>query len=204
MTASTFDPSQHLSKVNGQDYLEVKWRLVWLRSEHPEASIVTDLAFNDGNRAIFSARVEIPGGGISTGWGSETIDSFGNYIEKAETKAIGRALAAVGFGTQFCTEFEDGPEVGMLADSPVQLRRNTGSRNGLAPVASSGTQPVTDRQLNLIQALRRDLRIDVGQLDELANEVTGHPVAEMNRTQASSLIGVMKERISSAPGRQAS
>jgi len=204
MTASKFDPSQYLSKVSGRDYLEVKWRLVWLRSEHPDASITTDMAFNDGDRAIFSARVEIPGGGSATGWGSETADGFGNYIEKAETKAIGRALAAVGFGTQFCTEFEEGSDVSALADSPVELRRNVGRPNGVTSMSTSSTQPVTERQMNLIQALRKDLRIDVHQLDELSVEVTGKPIAEMNRGQASSLIGEMKERLSSAPGRKAS
>jgi hypothetical protein len=204
MTASKFDPSQYLSKVSGRDYLEVKWRLVWLRSEHPDASITTDMAFNDGDRAIFSARVEIPGGGSATGWGSETADGFGNYIEKAETKAIGRALAAVGFGTQFCTEFEEGSDVSALADSPVELRRNVGRPNGVTSMSTSSTQPVTERQMNLIQALRKDLRIDVHQLDELSVEVTGKPIAEMNRGQASTLIGEMKERLSSAPGRKAS
>jgi len=204
MTASKFDPSQYLSKVSGRDYLEVKWRLVWLRSEHPDAIITTDMAFNDGNRAIFSARVEIPGGGVATGWGSETADGFGNYIEKAETKAIGRALAAVGFGTQFCVDFEEGPEPSMLADSPVELRRNGSRASGVTSMTTSSTQPVTERQMNLIQALRKDLRIDVHQLDELANEVTGTPVAQMNRGQASSLIGEMKERLSTAPGRKAS
>ncbi len=203
MTTSKFDPSQFLSKVSGQDYLEVKWRLVWLRSEHPDAAITTNMEFNDGERAIFSAKVEIPGGGSATGWGSEAAGAFGNFIEKAETKAIGRALAALGFGTQFCADFEEGADVSALADSPVQLRR-AGNRNGVTSMASSSTQNLTDRQMNLIQALRRDLRMDVQQLDELATEVTGKPVAEMNRGQASTLIGEMKERLGAAQGRKAS
>ena len=204
MAATKFDPSQYLTKVSGQDYLEVKWRLVWLRSEHPDAILTTELAYNDGSRAIFSARVEIPGGGVATGWGSETADSFGNYIEKAETKAIGRALGALGFGTQFSYDFEDGPEVGMLADSPVQLRRPA-PRGSFASVgASAGAQPVSERQMSLIQALRKDLRIDVKQLDELSTEITGHPIAELNRGQASALIDGMKERLGAAQGKKAS
>ena len=207
MATSKFDPSQYLSKVSGQDYLEVKWRLVWLRSEHPDAILTTNMAFNDGERAIFSARVEIPGGGVATGWGSEMANSFGNFIEKAETKAIGRALAAVGYGTQFCGDFEEGPDLGNLADSPVQLRRGGGNanRNGFTTVSASGaTQPVSERQMSLIQALRKDLKIDVHGLDELAVELTGHPMAELNRGQASALIDGMKERLASVPGKKAS
>lgn len=47
----------------------------------------------------------------------ETLEGFGDFIEKAETGAIGRALALVGFGTQFCAdELDEGPR---LADSPA-------------------------------------------------------------------------------------
>lgn len=208
MATSKFDPSQYLSKVSGQDYLEVKWRLVWLRSEHPDAILTTNMAFNDGERAIFSARVEIPGGGVATGWGSEMANSFGNFIEKAETKAIGRALAAVGYGTQFCADFEEGPDVSNLSDSPVQFRRGAtanGNRGNFTTVSASGaTQPVSERQMSLIQALRKDLRIDVKGLDDLAVELTGNPMAELNRGQASALIDGMKERLATVPGKKAS
>ena len=36
-----FRASRYLTKLNGKDYLEVKWRLLWLRTEHPDAVIVT-------------------------------------------------------------------------------------------------------------------------------------------------------------------
>jgi hypothetical protein len=210
MATSKFDPSQYLSKVSGQDYLEVKWRLVWLRSEHPDAALTTNMEFNDGDRAIFSARVEIPGGGVATGWGSELANAFGNFIEKAETKAIGRALAAIGYGTQFCGDFEEGPDVSNLSDSPVQLRRAgsvnaNGNRGNFATVSPAGaSQPVSERQMSLIQALRKDLRIDVTQLDELCVEIAGQPLAGINRGQASQVIDRMKERLSTVPGKKAS
>ncbi|HKG29607.1 MAG TPA: hypothetical protein VKB01_10775, partial [Thermomicrobiales bacterium] len=37
----------------------------------------------------------------ATGYGSETASDFPDFIEKAETKAIGRALNALGYGAQF-------------------------------------------------------------------------------------------------------
>jgi hypothetical protein len=65
MSEGKFDPSKHLSnKVRGgAEYLEVKWRLVWLRSEHPDAAIATELVRETDDSALFKASVNIPGGG---------------------------------------------------------------------------------------------------------------------------------------------
>jgi hypothetical protein len=46
--------------------------------------------------AVIQATVTIPGGGKTTRWGSDDARDFGDYLEKAETKAIGRAFAALG------------------------------------------------------------------------------------------------------------
>jgi uncharacterized protein YbdZ (MbtH family) len=125
--AQPFDPAQYLSKFDGRDYLEVKWRLLWLRSQHPDARITTEIVqHNEENGfALFRAEAEIPGGGKATGWGSETVRDFHDYIEAAETKAIGRALAALGYGTQFCTDFDFSsnarPGKAQVVDAPVNL-----------------------------------------------------------------------------------
>jgi len=51
--------------LKGRDYLEVKWRLVWLRTEHPEATIATELVRLDEEKgfALFRAAVGLPDGG---------------------------------------------------------------------------------------------------------------------------------------------
>lgn len=122
-----FDPTQYLSNFDGREYLEVKWRLLWLRSQHPDARIITEIVQHneEGGFALFRAEVEVPGGGKATGWGSETVRDFHDYIEAAETKAIGRALAALGFGTQFCTDFDFSanarPGRAQVVDAPVNL-----------------------------------------------------------------------------------
>lgn len=117
----SFNPEQHLRKIQGRDYLEVKWRLVWLRTDQPSARLTTSLQEHDPERryALFKAEVVIPDGGSATGWGSETGSDFGEYLEKAETKAIGRALGALGFGTQFTgPDFDDDGQ--RVVDSPVE------------------------------------------------------------------------------------
>ncbi|MGQ9676861.1 MAG: hypothetical protein ACUVX1_14455 [Chloroflexota bacterium] len=112
-----FSPERYVTKLQGRDYLEVKWRLVWLRTEHPDAVITTELIQCANDFALFRATVSIPGAGSATGWGSETPKDFRDYIEKAETKALGRALAALGYGTQFCEDYAEG--TGKVVDSPV-------------------------------------------------------------------------------------
>ena len=123
-----FEPGRYLTKVGGADYLEVKWRLVWLREVHPDAVVETELVSHVGQDAIFRARVTVPGGGSATGFGSEAYDDFRDYIEKAETKALGRALAALGFGTQFCPDFEFGAREGRVVDTPVDFSTTRGRR----------------------------------------------------------------------------
>lgn len=131
-----FDPSQYLSNFDGRDYLEVKWRVMWLRHEHTDARMTTEIVQHneEAGFALFRAEVEIPGGGKATGWGSETVRDFHDYIEAAETKAIGRALAALGYGTQFCRDFDFAsnarPGALQVVDGPVNLAepRNIGSR----------------------------------------------------------------------------
>ncbi len=123
MSEKGFDASRYIVKLRGKEYLEVKWRLLWLRTQHSDAVIDTELISHDPQRqmAIFKARVSIPNGGSATGWGQEEAADFGDYLEKAETKALGRALAALGFGTQFTEDFEFSDNGGeqRVVDAPV-------------------------------------------------------------------------------------
>lgn len=128
-----FDPSQHMIQLSGKDYLPVAQRLVWLRERHPDAIIETELVTDhvievrrnntvvNTREAVFKAKVTIPNGGSSTGWGSETTLDFQDHREKGETKALGRALAALGFGTQFSgNEWSGEAEANRPVDSPIQ------------------------------------------------------------------------------------
>lgn len=124
-----FDPRPYLRRIRVRDqesdYLDVKWRLLWLRTEHPEARITTEHVTLNESIAVFRATVEIPSGGCATGYGSETREDFEEYIETAETKAIGRALAALGYGTQFVSDFD-------LEDQDEQREQGQGKRAPLA------------------------------------------------------------------------
>jgi hypothetical protein len=198
---SNFDPSRYLTKVGASDYLEVKWRLVWLREAHPDAAIETELVSNDDQLAVFRARVTIPGGGSATGWGSEGYNDFRDYLEKAETKALGRALAALGFGTQFCPDFDFGATQGAVVDSPIDFASTRGRRladgqadNGDRRVASLN-QPVTPRQLKFIQAIAREKGLSDDELNSEIERVYGKAtVAELDRRDASAFIDRLQAR----------
>ncbi len=120
-----FDPAQYLSEHRGRKYLEVKWRLLWLRSEHPEAEIETEEIDSGEDWVKFRAKVSIPGHGVATGHARQTSKDFpAGWYEKAETKALGRALDCLGYGTQFATEFdEDADSIDAPADAPIEFPR---------------------------------------------------------------------------------
>lgn len=112
-----FDPNKHLMDLKGKAYLQVMWRLVWFREEKPNWCIDTKLEHLTENHAVFSAKIYDEGGVLkSAGYGSESIKDFRDFIEKAETKAVGRALAMLGYGTQFAPELDEGDRI---VDSPV-------------------------------------------------------------------------------------
>lgn len=117
-----FNPNEHMMKLKGKDYLQVMWRLVWFREEHPDYGLDTCLLENDDNHAVFTAKItDETGRAICSGHGSESKKDFGDYLEKAETKAVGRALAMLGYGTQFAADELDEGE--RIVDSPVDRQK---------------------------------------------------------------------------------
>lgn len=124
-----FDPSAYLTEHRGRKYMEVKWRLLWLRTEHPDAVIETEETGSGGEGpdawVTFRARVTIPGGGSATGHALQTRKDFpAGFFEKTETKALGRALVCLGYGTQFATEYdEDADNVQSPVDPPIEFPR---------------------------------------------------------------------------------
>jgi hypothetical protein len=112
----------------GQQYLPVAARLVWFREDHPDWSIETHPLQLDieGGCVVFQAVVkDAQGRVIATASKMETRDDFADFVEKAETGAIGRALAMCGYGTQFAPELSEGDlESGRIAyaDSPQPIR----------------------------------------------------------------------------------
>ena len=122
--SKVFELERHLVDVSknnsGRWYLPVDARLMWMRAEHPEWGISTDMIlFDDNNlhRAIFKATITDESGRvIATATKQEDLSGFGDYMEKAETGAVGRALGMCGYGTQFMLDELD--ERDRIVDTP--------------------------------------------------------------------------------------
>ena len=123
----SFKPAQHLVNVQGgQQYLPVAWRLVWLRGEQtaeaPDAQIDTELVRFDDHVIVMKATITLTNGARATAHAMCLRDALGNavwkqrQVEKVETSAVGRALAMLGYGTQFDIEIAEEGEY--LADAP--------------------------------------------------------------------------------------
>ncbi|WP_126549228.1 hypothetical protein [Dictyobacter kobayashii] len=101
------------------EYLPVAWRIYWFRLENPTGVVdcqALNIDFHEGI-AFFQAFVQREDGGNARLHGSETREDWKDFCEKAETKALGRALAALGYGTQFTDqEFFEGERI---VDSPL-------------------------------------------------------------------------------------
>ena len=206
MPAKTFNASTYLTDLNGKEYLEVKWRLLWLRTEHPDAVIETEMVKHEAGLALFRARVAIPGGGQATGWGSETAEDFEDFIEKAETKSLGRALAALGYGTQFCEDFDFSAQ---RRNGQRGGRHIAGVRNGSqtpvvdAPVTSRKLKVIRDQkghtattpQIKAIYSIGRDHHdLDETGVEGRSRERYGCPPAELSKQQASEFIDLLRGR----------
>ena len=125
-----FNPNDHMMNLKGKEYLQVMWRLVWFREARPLWSIEPEIIEMDDKHAVFRAVIRDEAGVVKCiGHGSESQRDFGDFIEKAETKAVGRALAMLGYGTQFtASELDEGERI---VDSPVA---RSGSREAAQAV----------------------------------------------------------------------
>ena len=209
MTDNNFDASKYLTKLSGKDYLEVKWRLLWLRTLHPDAVIETELVKHGAGLALFRARVTVPGAGSATGWGSETAEDFGDFIEKAETKALGRALAALGYGTQFCEDFDFTAETKeprkqrSTASRQTSTPQRTKERVVDSPVARNGLKMLKDggaiatpAQVKAIYTITRDAGGDEDTVEGRCRAVFSCLPAELTKQQASEFIDLLREHVS--------
>lgn len=106
-----FDAAKHVrsirTKQGPQDYLPAWARVLWLRHEHPTAQVVTEEILVTDVYARFKCTITLPNGAIATAHAAEFKSEFPDYLEKAETSALSRACAVLGYGTEGAHDLGD-------------------------------------------------------------------------------------------------
>lgn len=129
-----------LMNLKGKPYMQVAQRLVWFTEEAESYSIETSFPLLTSEETVAHVVVKVfdkSNALVKSASATKREDkkSFADHTEKAETGAIGRALAMLGFGTQFAiADLEEGDR---LADSPIAVVTKAAS------LAESLSQPVT-------------------------------------------------------------
>ena len=95
-----------------------------------------------------------------------------HYIEKAETKALGRACAALGYGTQFCDDFDFR---GKPVDAPVKRSLATAAQVKAIYAIAQEKHGLTEEVMNV-----------------RANKAYGRIPPELTKQEASQLIDRLK------------
>lgn len=108
--------------LKGKDYMMVHQRLVWFREEHPTWSIETEFVTLSDKAAMAKATIKDDAGKIiATAHKQENTAGFGDFMEKAETGAVGRALLLCGYGTAFAAlDLDEGERI---VDTPIETKK---------------------------------------------------------------------------------
>lgn len=126
-----------LLNLKGKQYLQVAYRIVWFLEERSNWSIETELK-TEGAGCLAKATIKDADGRIrATSHKYEDQKGFQDFREKAETGAVGRALALCGFGTQFTSELDEGERI---VDSPQQRSTHSIIDNLSSNMAFPGTE----------------------------------------------------------------
>lgn len=111
-----------LMDIKGKPYLSVQHRIMWFREDKPLWTIETHIERTSPTSCQARCRILDENGRlICTGTKVEDVKGFPDFIEKAESGSIGRALGFLGYGTQFALDLEEGNR---LADAPTNEKKS--------------------------------------------------------------------------------
>jgi len=143
--------------LKGKQYLPARARINWMRGGDPEAhpdwGVHTVLMEHTQGKRVSPGKIEggyaLVAASITDGLGrtiatamkTEYSENFADYIEKAETGAIARALAVAGYGTESALDLDEGYEQDRPADAPASGRPiNISASGGVEGVRQGGRQ----------------------------------------------------------------
>ena len=115
-----FDPQPYIrtvkytnrktGEVREAKILDTAPRVAWFRSDYPIDTgwqIVTDIVQHDDQGALLKTSIISPAGiVVATAYRQVLKTAFDNYLEKAETQSVGRALERCGYGCAYALSLE--------------------------------------------------------------------------------------------------
>lgn len=151
-----FEPKDYLRKEVTEDgisfYLDTKYRLLWFRMKYPEGKLVKIPKALNKEYATFEVRVytdkndaedNFLANGFASRYKDDGNEKFGlNFVESAETAALGRALKDAGFGTQFCDIAL--PNDQTVVDAGVHISFDLGNDGITTPIEENEAGPAVN------------------------------------------------------------
>jgi len=113
---------------------------------------------------------------LGAGEKMEERKTFYDYLEKAHTGAVGRALATVGYGTLACGgEMDEGVDMGRIVDAPANISNTEKQVEG-------GNGKATSKQIEFINDLCRQMSLPLLQpSNELTKERASQYIEELQK-----------------------
>ena len=120
-----------LMNLKGKEYMQIMYRWMWFEEENERYDVSTDFIKLDDDHAIARCTISVledTSAGVRvvrkvTEYKKEELKHFPDFVEKAASGAAGRALIALGYGTQFAAADLD--EGDRIVDSPVTVVAKT-------------------------------------------------------------------------------
>jgi len=185
--------------LSGGLYLPVRRRVAWMRGEptpQPTWGIVNTLLkyemgtleatkgggpggrmakISGGYAVVKSEIIDDQGRIVSTGYAQERSELFPDFIEKAETAAVGRAAALAGYGTEAALDLDEGLDAENVVDAPVRPITITAGTAGEVKVGGRVSK-ITNAQLKEIGRLVKEMSLSPATVAGVITKVTGEVI----------------------------
>ena len=174
-----FNPAEFTRNLPNEDggtslYLDVKYRLLWFRLHRPLGKISSEIVSVNEKSAIVTCRLYADRGDPADQYLAQSsaqrfasTEKYGDrYLEIAETAAIGRVLAAAGYGTQFCGATDMLSDV--IADAPIESM----NKEDDVPPDESGSQVVHQTRAQPSQVEEQRPTVNQNQVRKHGNPMT--------------------------------
>jgi hypothetical protein len=186
-------------------YPKIGGRLRLAHEENDQLSITTEIVRYDETIAVVKA-VATTSKGTFPGLGMASVDRDHTIapaiLELAETRAIARSLRFAGYGVEYCSaeeisHLQNGSEP-LFSAGPAQPQPQEDEQEGgderKPGDGGNGNARVTNKQINYLVNLGRNLNLNSKDLDEESVRVFGVKMAYLTVKDASAFIDILKSQ----------